>query len=276
MTAPNKELVKIRFNKNLKTYKCEATVQKHISKSLSQMLVELINSDFNRILEIGCGTGFLTKEIYNQIKPEKFYINDLVSQAYKETMEYTNGSSLVEGHFIEGDAEIIDFPGKLDGIFSTSCFQWFNDISSFLKKAANLLSEDGILAFSTFGEYHFNEIRQITGQGLDYKSLPELLELLEGDYEILHTHEWQHVEEFMNPQEVLRHMKYTGVNGLNNEYFGRDKLKLFVQKYWQNHSIGLKKVQLTYHPILVIAKKKSGFQMENHLQLKPEIFNSVN
>ncbi len=275
MTIPNKELVRKRFNKNLKTYKCEATVQKNISKILANKLSELSNNNFERILEIGCGTGFLTKEIWTQFHPESFYLNDLVADAYFETLDYTNGENLRVSEFIEGDAEILDFPTNLDGIFSSSCFQWFNNLDVFLKKAGKLLNECGILAFSTFGEYHFNEIRQITGQGLDYKTLAELLDLLAGEYEVLYTHEWQYEEEFNNPYEVLRHMKNTGVNGLNQVFFGRNKMDLFIQKYWQNFSKELNTVFLTYHPILIIARKTSFSKVQNIPQVKPVIINSV-
>ena len=57
-----KELLKQRFTKSLKTYQQNAIVQKQMAEKLTQ---NVLGSNFDDILELGCGTGFVT-EILNE------------------------------------------------------------------------------------------------------------------------------------------------------------------------------------------------------------------
>ena len=54
----NKDLIQKRFAKNRDTYNDSAKIQK---KMAERLLSFLDRKDFNDILEIGCGTGFLTQ-----------------------------------------------------------------------------------------------------------------------------------------------------------------------------------------------------------------------
>ena len=54
----NKELINSRFAKTLSSYDENAKIQKR----MAQRLIEFLPSkQFDSVLEIGCGTGFLTK-----------------------------------------------------------------------------------------------------------------------------------------------------------------------------------------------------------------------
>ena len=57
----DKELIKKRFKKSLKTYNSHATVQNSMTDNLVCTLIKLKGDNFDNILEIGCGTGYLTK-----------------------------------------------------------------------------------------------------------------------------------------------------------------------------------------------------------------------
>ena len=62
--------------------------------------------------------------------------------------------------------------------------------------------------------------------------------------------------EFEHPVKVLRHMKYTGVNGTRQKYFGKEEMFEFTEKYAEQFSTDHQTVTLTYHPIIIIAQKK--------------------
>ena len=257
MYIANKEVVKSRFDRNYDSYGQHATVQQEIADKLANLLLEYNPSRFKRILEIGCGTGFLTRNMIANASIETYFLNDLAESAFSETCRHLTPEKRSKIHGIAGDAEIIDLPDNLDAIVSTSTVQWFNSLESFIAKATYLLNSNGIFAFSSFGKENFKEIRSILNVGLDYKSLDEIRQLMELNFEILHTEEWQQTIHFQHPTEVLKHMKFTGVNSLGDCYFGKEKLSQFIENYQEKFSTTKESVTLTYHPIIIIAKKRT-------------------
>ena len=116
---------------------------------------------------------------------------------------------------------------------------------------------DGLLAFSTFGATNMHEIRQLTGHGLDYPSIKELQALLSPGFDILHAEEEVISLPFPTPQAVLKHLKQTGVTGTEKRMWTRGRLQSFCEEYTTRFSDAAGNVSLTYHPIYIIARKKT-------------------
>ena len=174
------------------------------------------------------------------------------SNAYKAFLAITPRVS-----FLPGDAEALDFPRETDLITSCSTLQWFNDPGAFLTRCHQALVADGLLAFSTFGTTNMHEIRQLTGHGLDYLSVEELQALLSPHFDILHAEEEVVTLPFPTPQAVLKHLKQTGVTGTEKRIWTRSRLQSFCKEYTTRFSDAAGNVSLTYHPIYIIARKKT-------------------
>ena len=255
MIAVDKEIVKNRFQKNLSSYNSTAVVQKRVAERLSYITDQLNLRSFNKILEVGCGTGFLTKEILRIKNPNQYFLNDLTSELYYEIDNYFKSESFLNYKYIPGNAESIEFPGKSDAIVSASTVQWFSNLERFIAKVNYHLKENGLFAFSTFGKENFKEIKEILNIGLEYHSKSTLEKMLSDDFEILYTQEWIEKLKFNNPGEVLRHIKTTGVNGILKFRWNKEKLLKFDSTYKILFSEN-NRVNLTYHPIIIVAKKK--------------------
>ncbi|WP_455497431.1 malonyl-ACP O-methyltransferase BioC [Coprobacter sp.] len=243
----DKERLKTAFTKAAHTYEQEASVQQQIAAKLYNMLSRYLCCPPSSILEIGCGTGFLTRLLSTHFHPENITVNDLCPEMANYIPNNIN--------FIPGDAEIIDFPNKYDLIASSSAIQWLTDLSSFLKKMDQKLSSNGILAISTFGEKNLSEIKYITDKGLNYPSRSELEQLIAPSFQILEIKENTHSLYFSSPWDVLIHMKHTGVNGINTDRWTNADMKHFIDRYNKLFYTD-NKVSLTYHPIYIIATKK--------------------
>lgn len=256
MNCTDKQLVKNCFNKNFETYHEKAVVQQEIALKLTKMLGNLGVKSINNALEIGCGTGFLTQRMLTDIGVSHYYLNDLAEVAYSENVAILNAGKEQEFVYVPGDAEKISLPKKMDAVVSTSTIQWFNELPRFFEKVSMALDKEGIFAFSTFGPHNFKEIKEVSNIGLSYKSLYELEQLLNPSFDILEVKEWLVTKEFSSPIEVLRHMKLTGVTGLKKSFFGKEKLQAFINTYQKCFSNEDQSVNLTYNPIIIIAKKK--------------------
>ncbi|MDD3012791.1 MAG: malonyl-ACP O-methyltransferase BioC [Candidatus Gastranaerophilales bacterium] len=250
MQAINKELVRKRFQRSLNTYDNEATVQKRMALSLINFLTTNAGNKFDKILEIGCGTGNLTRQTIQNLDHKELIVNDIV----EETEKYVqNLSSKI--FFIPGDAENIDLPTNLDLIISNASFQWMADLPEFLKKLHSCLNKDGILAFTSFSPDNFSEISKLTDNKLQSYSLIELIYLVNDYYETVYTHNEMEKLNFNSPLEVLEHVKQIGVNAMAQRFWTKKDLnefKINYIKYFSNDG----KVNLTYCPDYYVLKAK--------------------
>ena len=150
----------------------------------------------------------------------------------------------------------LDFPEKTDLITSCSTLQWFNDPKEFFARCHRFLSEDGYLAFSTFGTENMREIRTLTGHGLDYLPIEALKELLAPHFETVYAEEEIVSLPFSTPLQVLQHLKETGVTGTEKKVWTRGRLQTFCNSYTEQFRREDGNVTLTYHPIYIVTRRK--------------------
>ena len=225
----NKQLITRRFSRAVESYNREAVAQKQIAYRMSDMLNHYLPRPCGRILEIGSGTGFLTRRLMETLHPEKLVLNDICQEM----------SSCFTDLLGSGQATL----------------QWFVSPELFFERCNTLLKQKGYFAFTTFGRDNLKEVASVTGSGLHYRSLEELEEALRIHYEIVKAHEERICLTFGTPLEVLYHLKHTGVAAVRQQAWTKRDLQDFCDKYARLFSDG-RSVTLTYHPIYIIAKKR--------------------
>ncbi len=251
----DKELVKQRFGKSHETYRENAVVQNHLAERMAKLFVSVAGEHLHTVLEVGSGVGAFTQCLLEHCQIDQFYVNDISEMALQQA-EFLLQKQTQHYSLLPGDAETIQLPDGLDAVVSSSCFQWFHDVSAFIHKTSLLLNEDGILAFSTFGRENFSEIKHTLGVGLTYPSLDDYQSVLQADYDILLSEQWTEQLLFPTPIEVLKHIKNTGVNGILAQTLRKERLQSFHNEYVDHYSSASGQVHLTYHPIIIIARKK--------------------
>lgn len=243
----NTKSIKSHFEKSMDKYDENAVVQIELAEKLATQTAEICPC-VESILELGCGTGVLTKQIKEKITFQKYYVNDLVEKSKNYISKI-----LPEFTFIHGNAIKIKPPKNVDLIVSNAMFQWFSNLEDITNHCKSCLNNGGILAFSTFGIKNFNEIRELSGLSLNYLSKEEIIKKLEPDFEILYSNEYSYTLDFASPLEILAHMKNTGVNSLTTKTWTVKEVKEFCEKYLKKYET----VKLTYNPIIVIIKLRT-------------------
>lgn len=243
----DKELVKNNFKKNFKSYDDNAFVQKEMAEQLIKLIPD---NNFSKVLEIGTGTGIFTRLLAEKISFKDFYANDIVSESVQYLEKVLNGAI-----FIKGDAELIEFPRNLSLVASNATLQWVCDPCEMFSRISSSLKSKGLFVFSTFGAANFAEFRDITGVGLNYLPVAELKKTLEKDFEIIEIFEEQKTLYFKSFRDILKHIKYTGVNGVSRQRLSISEVKELEKKYSEKYTFD-KGFALTYNPVFVCACKK--------------------
>lgn len=240
----NKDLIQKRFAKNLDTYNDNAKIQKRMAERLLSFLDK---KEFASILEIGCGTGFLTSLLNDNFKFEKYTANDIVPNCEKYIKEINPNID-----FIADDIELAvkNSDKKYDLIISNAAFQWVENLEGFINLLISKLNKNGKLLFSTFGPENFREVNFVLGKTLPYYSINELDEMLK-NYDKKIEQE-MHVMAFKTPKDILKHIKSTGVNALEIVSWTKSDMQKFENGY---NNFCSKSPTLTYHPIYVLIKR---------------------
>lgn len=248
----DKQLIHARFSKSLPTYATDAVVQREIAEHLAELAARFVPHSVSHCLEIGCGTGQLTRALAKRIQIQHLTLNDICEQA----IDYYEPTAGTEVGFCVGDAEQLTLAADYRLIASASTLQWFDDPIAFLRQAKAWLTPEGIIAVSLFGKRNMEEITSFTNISLPYPELTTLCHELSTDFDIVCAEE-QHISTgFDSPLSVLRHLKRTGVTGICAYRWTPSTLEAFQHYYRRQFQCGEHDVYLTYHPLYLILKPK--------------------
>ena len=245
----DKALVAQRFAKAGQSYIEQAVVQKQISAQLFEYLKMYCPQSLPSVLEIGCGSGNLTHLFHSYFQVDQLFLNDLYADVDQHFSTIENIAWLI------GDIEQLHLPQSLDAVISSSALQWMTDLPTLLHRIHDALKPNAYFGFSTFGSDNLTEIKQLTGQGLNYISLEFLKRQLEQqNFEVLFIEQEVKQIYFDHPKSVLQHLKATGVTSTAQSHrWTKQSLQQFYLDYQQFY--GEQGFSLTYHPIYVIARR---------------------
>lgn len=124
-------------------------------KNLYRYVVnEMGISEFDKVLEVGCGQGVGTSLVLTEFNPSEIHGIDLskaqISRAIKINQQLIKEKK-EKIHFQQGSAEDLPFSTySFDKIFSVEAAQHFSDLKKFASEAYFVLKPKGTLAIASF------------------------------------------------------------------------------------------------------------------------------
>jgi malonyl-CoA O-methyltransferase len=164
--------IAVAFSRAASQYEAAASVQREVAQRLAARIERLPLSPEPRVLEIGAGTGFLTRLLLDRIPGGQWLITDISAEMLAKC-ESAVRDPRVRFQVVDGERPL---PGPFDLIASNLALQWFDDVASAIRGLIASLAPGGLLVFSTLGGKTFQEWRKIhTGLGLPcgLRNLPE-------------------------------------------------------------------------------------------------------
>ncbi|WP_420143127.1 methyltransferase domain-containing protein [Sphingobium sp.] len=133
-------------------YDVHAGPQRMAATRVADLAARQRPDDVARILEIGCGTGFLTRDIQARWPDAELIATDISPGMLAQAASH----GPIAGRFMTMDGEAPTFDGpRFDLILSSLTFQWFDDLNGAIARLVALLRPGGSLIFSTMGRGSF-------------------------------------------------------------------------------------------------------------------------
>lgn len=115
-------------------------------------------SKVNKLLEIGCGSGDLWKQLDINLRHREIFLTDKASTMLEKTKENLGNKF----NYIVMDGENITFKKEyFDTVIANHVLFYFKDVNKGIAEIVRVLHKGGLLYCSSYGINHMKEIREI-------------------------------------------------------------------------------------------------------------------
>jgi malonyl-CoA O-methyltransferase len=168
-TREVKQGIKRNFARRARSYDRYACVQRLMARGLMAVVGGALFSA-RRILEIGCGTGYLTRLLRRTNRRAHLTSLDLDAGLVAMARQRLGPTAAVNWLVADGEMPL---RGEYDLIIANATFQWFTCPGETLAAYHRRLAPGGLLAFSTLGPATFHELAGAIGRAAQTLNLPE-------------------------------------------------------------------------------------------------------
>ena len=157
-TEIDKHKIRLSFSKAALCYDIFASFQKQAARELVNKLSAIsCQPSAMNILDIGCGTGFLTYSLAKMLPKANIFGCDIAYPMLKMTNAKHKGKKI---HLLTADGEILPCKNEaFDMVASNLTYQWLPDLYTAFLEAHRVLRPGGIFIFSTLGPETLKELR---------------------------------------------------------------------------------------------------------------------
>lgn len=233
-----------------------------LHKEIGRDLVKdiLKGEEYQSILDVGMGTGWLTNKVKFYYPEARVMGLDFASGMIDFAKEKYDGLD-----FIQGDANYLPFKkNSIDLVFSNLAYQWVNDLEKAFVDVNNILTSNGRFKATLFGANTFDELfvalKETSNDPLD--SLKKLMSfeevkdsLQKANFKEINLDYEQIKIRFKDMMALLKWIKEIGANCLDhNTMIGKDLL-LNANEYYNQRYRDKFGVYATFEVIWIDAKK---------------------
>ena len=242
----DKKITRKHFEKAAENYDAAAVLQREIAKRMGERL-DYIKLQPKAVLDAGCGTGFITKDLLKRYPKSQVIALDLALNMMRKTKQ--QGSWLRKPKLICGDADQLPLkPESIDLIVSNFMIQWSNDLTQTFAGFHGVLAPNGLLLFSTFGPDTLKEMREswasidATPHTSDFIDMHEIGDaLLKAGFINPVTDMELITMTYSSVRQLMKDIKQIGASNTDSArskgLMGKQKLEAFEQAYEQFKTI---------------------------------------
>lgn len=204
-----KEKIRQYFNKAKTSYDQNCQLQMTIGQQLIS-LIKQNNIPINSIIDIGCGTGIVTKQLAEEIYYREFHAIDIADQLLfiaKKRLQAFH----IDAYELDMD-HLFKIDRTFDVVFSNMSLHWSQHVLSTFNIISNIINKNGLFVFSIPLQGTFPELRNhfaihpfVDGMIIE-KQLSQI------GYDVLTSKIEKIVLSFPNTITALKSIKNVGAN----------------------------------------------------------------
>ena len=156
MLSRRSAAVAARFAARAASYELHAGLQRSIADRLADFLPEL---ERPRVLELGCGTGLLSRHLVKRYPDGYFVLTDVAPEMIAECRRNLAPLGPAQISFEVMDAGEAGGHAGLDLIASSMTLHWLPDPAASVGRLRRFLAPDGVLLYASLGPDSFAEWR---------------------------------------------------------------------------------------------------------------------
>jgi len=146
-----------RFGARAASYEARAGLQQGVAQRLASLLPDL---EAPRVLELGCGTGLLSRYLVARYPDGNFTLTD-VAPAMIRQCRRNLGELRTRVTYEVMDASAAGGHDRLDLIVTSMMLHWLREPVDSLQRLCRLLNPNGVLLFASLGPDSFAEWRTV-------------------------------------------------------------------------------------------------------------------
>jgi len=238
------ELVEHNFSRDPDYYNDLAGTQEDVAERLSDLIKEkTVQSKLSTILEIGCGTGFLTQNIIDRLPGIQFTVTDISSSM----LDYCRNRIKKSGDAGNCDFKVCDITkgcpeGEFSLITSSLAFQWVEKKGDLFKDLHAHLGKNGQLIFTTLLEGTFANIEKIFDKYNSEFPIPELASICDlkeslSCFDKVEIVEGTYIEKYKSIKDFLDHIHKVGAGNATEKRVPMSKLRKIIKEEKKNGEI---------------------------------------
>jgi malonyl-CoA O-methyltransferase len=259
-----KQGIRRNFARRARSYDRHASIQRVMAHGLVAVAQDAI-SRARRILEIGCGTGYLT-QLLRQANREACLVALDLDVVLVETARRRLGADAGVAWLVaDGEAPL---RGTYDLIIANATFQWFTRPADTMADYCQSLAPGGILSFSTLGPRTFRELAEALTQAaenLNHATAPRIpaqgfwdrdtwSDLLSGaGFRQVKVVQERITTTFPSVPKFLKTLHATGATNPRPSLFSPRLLNSMIAAYQAGY--GKNDIPVTYEMIWAVAEK---------------------
>lgn len=207
----NKEEIKKNFSRSAKDYDRHAGLQNGLADELFLKLAT-VHCQPSTVLDIGCGTGYLTRKIAAAFPAARVIGIDLAPGMIAVAQEKNNPPN---AGFELMDGECFAFAeNHFDLIVSNASLQWMN-FEEVLNCVAYALQLKGFFLFNTFGPQTLIELKAAGFRVNNFLSVDEIFRLVKNRFDKAELDEKVITQRYNNVKDLLLNLKGIGAQSVD-------------------------------------------------------------
>ncbi len=231
------------FSKGAAAYDELAACQRHAARKLANIIIARTQGmdSPRKVIELGCGTGFLTEKLFSTFTASEFTVTDISDAMLGRCRDKTSGLKVSKRHFIPCDFDRTIPEGGYDMIVSGMSFQWSSDLEKLASSLHSHLRPGGMLFLSMLIEPTFGSLKktfkelEIRYPGPEFRTESQIRKIFSGFSRVNFIAE-TYSEKHRGTAGFLKHLNRIGAGNPGGERIPAGNLRKIISSHDGKHS----------------------------------------